>query len=634
MLHRMFIISCLMFCSLIAQESLDQGLPPLVPREVLFGNPEKTSPQISPDGKRLAYLAPVNGVLNVWVKTIGIDDAHPVSNDIDRGIRSYGWAYNNKHLLYIQDKKGDENWHIYRVDIATQETVDLTPFEGVYASFCALHKDFPDEILIVMNKENPQLFDVYHLNITTGELTLREKNPGNIESWIADRKLQVRAVKTFNPDGGVSLLIRDSSNGEWKIAITWDFADAMYAGVYGFSHDGRKLYLRDSFEANTACLVEYDCASGNRRILAQDPIFDVGGYVADCNDKPLAVCMEKERIEWAALDGKFQSTLQAMLRVDEGDLIISNKSDDDRYWVIGFMRDNQSTKFYLFDQLTGKAEFLFVVRPVLNNYQLASMEPISFIARDGLKIYGYLTCPVGMSCENLPLVLCVHGGPWSRDTWGADPEAQWFANRGYACLQVNFRGSTGYGKAFLNAGNREWGAKMHDDLIDAVNWAVLQGIADPKKIAIFGGSYGGYAALVGATFTPDVFCCAVDIVGPSNLITLLSSIPPYWVSFKKQFDVRLGDPEKDAEFLMSRSPLFKVENIKIPMLIAQGAHDPRVKQAEADQIVEAMKAKGLAYEYVLFEDEGHGFAKTENRLKFYGIAEAFLAKHLGGRCEG
>ncbi|MEW5972099.1 MAG: S9 family peptidase, partial [Pseudomonadota bacterium] len=366
-----------------------------------------------------------------------------------------------------------------------------------------------------------------------------------------------------------------------------------------------------------------------------DSVFDIEAFIKDSNERPLAATLQKERRAWVVIDNEFASILNAMQSVDDGDLIIGNASVDGCYWIIGFVHDNRSQRFYLFDKEKQTAEFLFATRPDLDKYQLALMEPVSFIARDGLKNYGYLTCPRNVPHKNLPLVLCVHGGPWVRDIWGwaesdllqSTQKAQWFANRGYACLQVNFRGSTGYGKAFLNAGNREWGAKMHDDLVDAVGWVVAQGIADPKKIAIFGESYAGYAALVGATFTPDLFCCAVDRVGISNLETYLLSIPPYWISGKKQLYLRVGDPEKDAEFLKSRSPLFKIDNIKIPILIGHGANDIRVRQTESEQIVTTMKAKGLPYEYVLFPDEGHFFVKPENRLKFNAIAEKFLAKY-------
>lgn len=606
---------------------------PLIPRKILLGNPERTNPQISPDGKYLAYIAPVNGVLNVWMKTVNQNDDHPVSTDTDRGIWMYCWTFNNKYLLYLQDKNGDENWHIYRVDLETKQTVDLTPFDGVQARISNRSKDFPDDILICMNKENPKFFDIYKLNISSGEIELLEKNPGNVVAWLPDTNFVVRGALATNSDCGKSLLLRNSEKEAWKTAMTWDFEDVLNTNIFGFSRNGKKLYMKDSSNSNTSQFVEFDCETGTRTILAQDNIFDVSDALTDFYNRPLAVSTQKERISWTAIDTDFASTLKAMLHVDDGDLFVSSVSVDLRLWILGFIHDNQSPKFYLFDREKQTAELLFLTRPELEEYKLASTKPISFISRDGLKIYGYLTCPIDTPSKNLPLVLLVHGGPWSRDFWGYNYEVQLFANRGYACLQVNYRGSRGYGKEFVNAGNREWGNKMHNDLMDAVNWAINDGIADPNKIAIFGGSYGGYAALVGATFTPGTFCCAVDSCGPSNLLTCLASIPPYWTAEKRQWDLRVGDPEKDIAFLRSRSPLFKVDNIKIPMLVAQGANDPRVKQAESEQIIEAMKAKGLQYEYVLFPDEGHGFVKPKNRLKFTAVAEKFLAKHLGGRYE-
>ncbi len=542
-------------------------------------------------------------------------------------------------LLYAQDKGGDENWHLYRTDLTTNRTVDLTPFHGVKAGFCASDKNYPDDILITMNKKNKKLFDIYHLNLITGALELREKNPGNIKKWIVDSNLQIRAALQFTQEE-LSLLLRATEKDPWETVMSWNFEDVMTVDVpvvtldvFCFSRDGNKLYLKDPTDSDTVRLIEYDCTTGSRTVLADDLIFDVTEFVKNSDKKPLAAIVNKERPEWITLDQEFASTLQAIHAIDTGDLFISNASIDGRYWVIGFVHDTKSTQYYLFDTQTLTTDFLFTVRPELDNYQLAPMKPISFTSRDGLTIHGYLTCPVGIQHKNLPLILLVHGGPWQRDTWFLNAAVQWFANRGYACLQVNYRGSVGYGKTFLNAGNREWGAKMHDDLIDAVNWATAQGIADPQKIAIYGGSYGGYAALVGATFTPDVFCCAVDICGPCNLVSVLSSLPSYWLSDQKQWDSRVGNPQKDTDFLKSRSPLFKVDNIKIPILIGQGANDPRVKQAESEQIVAALKAKNLPYEYVLFPDEGHGFAKPENRLKFNAIAEKFLAQHLGGRYE-
>jgi dipeptidyl aminopeptidase/acylaminoacyl peptidase len=606
----------------------------LIPRKILFGNPEKTNPQISPDGTRMAYLAPVNGVLNVWVGTVGQDDYQPVTKDTDRGVRFYFWAADNQHIMYIQDVGGNENWRLYATDLESKETRDLTPFENVQVQVIDRDKHFPNELLIAMNKENPQVHDVYHLDLTTGELTLVAKNPGNIMQWVIDTQFKVRGAVTALPDGGTELLIRDNEQAGWRKLITWNADDALTSGPVGFTRDGESLYLEDSREANASRLVRLNIATGALDVLAADPHYDVGSVVINPDSYDVqAVAFNKDRVEWVVLDESIRADFDRIRDIHQGDFFITSRDDADTTWIVAFTVDNGPVPFYAYDRKNQSATFLFDNQPELSKYTLAHMEPITFTSRDGLTIHGYLTLPPGAGRENLPMVLDVHGGPWHRDAWGYNPEAQWFANRGYACLQVNFRGSTGYGKDFLNAGNKEWGRNMHNDLVDGVNWAIQQGIADPKRIAIYGGSYGGYAALVGATFTPDLFCCAVDIVGPSNLITLIKTIPPYWSTFLATFHKRVGNPDTEEEFLKSRSPLFRVDQIKIPMLIAQGANDPRVKQAESEQIVEAMKSKGISYEYMLFPDEGHGFAKPENRLKFYAAAEKFLARYLGGRYE-
>lgn len=606
----------------------------LIPKKVLFGNPERTNPQISPDGKRMAYLAPVNNVLNVWVGVVGEDNYQPVTKDTDRGIRFYFWAADNKHIMYIQDMGGNENWRLYATDLETEETRDLTPFDNVQAQIIERDKHFPNELLVGLNKENPQVHDVYHLDLTTGELTLVAKNPGNVAAWVVDTQFQVRGSVVAMPDGGNELFIRDDVQSEWKKIVTWSADDALGSGPVGFAKDGQSIYLLDSRNVNANCLVQLNIATGQSTILAQDPLYDVGRVMIHPDTQIIqAVAFNKDRIEWITLDEAIKPDFEAIREIRQGDFAITNRDDADHTWVIAFTVDNGPISYYAYEREKKQAAFLFYNQPELSKYTLANMEPISFTSRDGLTVHGYLTLPIGERSKDLPMVLDVHGGPWARDSWGYNPEAQWFANRGYACLQVNFRGSTGYGKDFLNAGNREWGRNMHNDLVDAVNWAIERGIANPKKVAIYGGSYGGYAALAGATFTPDLFCCAVDIVGPSNLITLIKTIPPYWSTFLATFHKRVGNPDTEEEFLKSRSPLSKVDQIKIPMLIAQGANDPRVKQAESEQIVEAMQRKGISYEYMLFPDEGHGFAKPENRIKFYTAAEKFLAKHLGGRYE-
>ena len=606
----------------------------LIPRNVLFGNPEKTSPQVSPDGTKMAYLAPVNNVLNVWVGTIGSDNFQPVTKDEDRGVRFYFWAQDNKNIMYIQDVGGNENWRLYATSLETRETRDLTPFENVQVQIIDRDKHFPNELLIGMNKENPQVHDVYHLDLTTGELTLVAKNPGNIMNWVTDAHFNVRGAVTALPDGGTELLVRDDEHSEWRKLVTWDADDSLTSGPIDFTLDGQAIYLQDSRNVNAGRLVKLNIAMGDITVIAEDPQYDVGNVIVHPDTHEVqAVAFNKDRNEWVVLDESILMDFDNIGGIHRGDFFIISRDNADTTWVAAFTVDNGPVPYYAYDRKSQKATFLFDNQPELNKYTLATMKPITFTSRDGLTIHGYLTLPQGEQKTDLPMVLNVHGGPWGRDAWGYRPDAQWFANRGYACLQVNFRGSTGYGKNFVNAGDREWGRNMHNDLVDAVQWTIDKGIADPKKVAIFGGSYGGYAALVGATFTPDLFCCAVDIVGPSNLNTLIRTIPPYWSTFLATFHKRVGNPDTEEEFLNSRSPLFRVDQIKIPILIGQGANDPRVKEAESEQIVEAMKSKGIDYEYMLFPDEGHGFAKPENRLKFFAAAEKFLAKHLGGRYE-
>jgi dipeptidyl aminopeptidase/acylaminoacyl peptidase len=606
---------------------------PLIPREVLFGNPERASPGISPDGTRIAWLAPVDGVLNVWVGQIGADDAKPVTDDTDRGIRDYRWAHDDRHLLYVQDRGGDENWHLYAVDLEGGATRDLTPFDGVQAQLVATDKEFPDQVLVGLNKDNPELHDVYQLDLATGKLDLVASNPGFI-GWLADADLRVRCGVAPTPDGGLIVMVRGSEDAEWRQALQVGPEDALGTSPVAFSRDGNHLIMVSSQDANAARLVRLDLADGDRQVIYADPRYDVESVVLHPDThEPELVTVVRDRAEIEAVDPALAEELARIRAVHPGDPAFLGRDHDDRTWLLAFTADDGPVTYYAWDRAEQRATFLFVHRPELERYQLAGMEPFSFTARDGLEVHGYLSFPPGASRSGLPTVLKVHGGPWYRDIWGFDPEAQWLANRGYLCVEVNFRGSTGYGKAFLNAGDREWGAAMHDDLVDAVRHVVERGWADPARVAIYGGSYGGYAALVGATFTPDLFRCAVDLVGPSNLKTLIESIPPYWKPMVALFNTRVGDPETEVDFLWSRSPLSKVDQIRIPVLIAQGANDPRVKQAESEQIVAAMRDKGIAYEYLLFPDEGHGFAKPENRLRFYAVAERFLATHLGGRHE-
>lgn len=612
----------------------------LIPRSILLGNPEKAGPQISPDGTRLAYLAPVQNVLNVWVGFPGGNDFQPITKDEDRGILSYFWAPDNQQILYLQDSGGNENWRLYATHLETGQTRDLTPFAHVQTQILHHDKHFPNELLLTMNKEDPRLRDVYHLDLPSGTLKRVAKNPGNVARWVVDRQFQVRGAVATHPDGRSELLIRDNEHSDWRSIVSWKADDVsltsrLPSGPVGFTLDGQSLFLLEARDANASRLVRLHITTGDRTVLASDPQYDVSHVLLHPDTYEVqAVAFNKDRLEWTVLDESIKRDFERLRDIHRGDLLISGHDDANQTWMIRFTVDNGPVPFYAYDRKQQSATLLFEHQPAWSTYTLARMEPISFSSRDGLTIHGYLTLPPGEAQTSLPMVLNVHGGPWFRDSWGYHPEAQLFANRGYACLQINFRGSTGYGKDFLHAGDKEWGRKMHHDLVDGVNWAIEQGIADPQRIAIYGGSYGGYAALVGATFTPDLFCCAVDIVGPSNLLTFIQSLPPYWSMGQSViFRTRVGNPDTEEELLQSRSPLFKVDQIKIPLLIAQGANDPRVKQAESEQIVAAMKRKGIPYEYLLFPDEGHGFVKPENRLTFYAAVEKFLARYLGGRYE-
>ena len=602
----------------------------LIPLEVLLGNPERTAAAISPDGKRLSYMAPVDGALNVFVGDAGEGNERPITHDTERGIAGYFWTYDNRHIMYIRDKDGSENFRLYDVDLETGVQRDLTPFDGVQCQIIAHRKEFPNVVLLGLNKDNPQLHDIYRLDLTTGDIEKIVENPG-FTGWVVDQDLKVRGAVQPLPDGGSVILVREDEASEWRPLVQVPPEDAESTGPAGFTLDGQSMYVQTSVDTNTGRLVKMNIATGAVDVIAQDPEYDIAGAMLNPDTREVeAVVVYRDRLEFQVFDDAVRGDFDALQRLSSGDLSINDRSVDDTTWLVAFDDDSGPVKFYTWDRNSQTATFLFDHRPLLNDYPLVPMEPFSFTARDGLTIHGYLSFPADVERTGLPAVLNVHGGPWVRDGWGLNPEAQWLANRGYVCVNVNFRGSSGYGKNFLNAGDREWGAKMHDDLLDAVEHLVAQGIVDRERVAIYGGSYGGYAALIGATFTPDVFKCAISMVGPSNLNTLIASVPEYWKPLLAMFNKRVGD---DEDFLWSRSPLSKVDNIAIPILIEQGENDPRVKQAESEQIVEAMKEHGIDYEYALYENEGHGLVKPENRLDFYHRADRFLAKHLGGRAE-
>ena len=609
------------------------SLPPLIQREILLGNPERANPKLSPDGKYLTYIAPdKNKILQVWIRTVGKNDDQVLTADKHRGIRNYFWTYNGEQLIYLQDSDGDENFHIYTIDANSKQVRDLTPFKGVKAEMIALDPHFPTEALVGLNLKDPHKHDAYHINLQTGKTTLELENPGNVVQSIADSQFQIRAAIATKPDGGSTLAVREVKTQPWKIIRKWGADEDV--GAVGFSLDGKTLYITDNNNANASRLVSLDLAKGVETVVAQDPQYDVGETLIHPLKRQIqAVAFYRDKLEWQVLDKSIVTDFQAIAKVRRGEFSVVSRDLADKTWLVAYRTDDGPVYYYTYDRASQKSQLLFSNQPKLEGLSLAQMTPISYKSRDSLTIHGYLTTPVGIAAKNLPTVLLVHGGPWDRNNWGYNPLVQWLANRGYAVLQINFRGSTGYGKQFLNAGNREWAGKMHNDLIDGVNWIVKQGVADPKKIAIMGGSYGGYATLVGLTFTPDVFAAGVDSFGPSNLLTLLNSIPPYWKPVRAKLYYRVGDAEKEPDFLKSRSPLFFVNRIQAPLLIGQGANDVRVKQAESEQIVAAMRKDKKPVEYVLYSDEGHGFVRPPNRLHFYAKAEEFLAKYLGGRVE-
>jgi len=618
----------------------DDSQVKLIPRQTLFGNPDKASARLSPDGSKLSFLAPRDGVLNVFVGPVDNPDAaKAVTDDKLRGVRSYFWAYDSQHILYVQDTGGDEDWHVYSVDLSNNETKDLTPLKKIAAQIDTVSEKFPQEILIGLNDRDPRYHDVYRINIVTGERKLVQENP-EYSGFVCDDDYKVRFATKFTPDGGNQLYEADG-NGGWKEFQKIDFADTLTTSPAGFDKTGKILFMTDSRGRNTSALAQIDLATGKETILAANELADVSGVLSHPTEKNVqAVAFNYEKTKWNILDPAIADDIKYLSGVAPGEIQVPSRTLDDKTWIVAYLMDDGPVRYYLYDRTKKEAKFLFTNRKSLEGLPLVKMHPVVIKSRDGMNLVSYLSLPKDSDPDNtgrpnkpLPLVLLVHGGPWARDSWGFDTEHQLLANRGYAALSVNYRGSTGFGKAFGNAGDKEWAGTMHNDLIDAVDWAIAEKIADPKRIAIMGGSYGGYATLVALTFTPDKFACGVDIVGPSNLLTLLSTIPPYWAPALQMFKDRVGDPTTDEgkKLLNERSPLNFVEKINRPLLIGQGANDPRVKQSEADQIVQAMEAKHIPVTYVLFPDEGHGFARPENNLAFYAVAEAFLAKQLGGR---
>ena len=613
-----------------------QNADELIPRTVLFGNPERIGPQLSPDGSEIAYIAPVDSVLNLWVMNIDGTEPRQLTYDTNRGVTNYFWAKNGTDILYMQDQAGEENTHVYRLNVETGEVTDLTPFEDVRAYVSDTDRDRPNTVIIEMNRNNPMFFDVYSCDLVSGELTLLEENPGTLENgamvvgYITDQDLSVRGMATIDPaDGTISFFLRDSIGSEWEEFVSFSALDMVQPER--FSEDGTGIYYQSNLESNTTKLLYQDLETGEIREIAHDPMADIGGVSFDpFTGEPRAVSFHYLRRNVEVLDPSIEEDYSFLGEYNPGDFGVVSADLADSTWIVAYFTPQSPAVYYVYDRTTQEMSFLFNAIPALDEYRLAEVEPVVINARDGWELPSYLTLPVDAGTDPLPMVLYVHGGPWARDYYGYDPFAQMLADRGFAVLQVNFRASSGFGKDHLNAGNREWGGLMQDDLTDAVRWAITEGIADPDRVVIMGGSYGGYATLAGVTFTPELYCCGIDFFGPSNLITFRETVPPYWRPLDALMDIRIGDLEEDSLMLEERSPLNYVENISVPMLIVQGANDPRVVQAESDQMVDALRENGNEVYYLVYENEGHGFAIEANRLEFAGRVEEFLYNHVRG----
>ena len=628
--------------SVSAAQAADAAAP-LIERSKLFGNPSRAAAALSPDGRWLSWLAPREGVLNIWVAPVSnLDQAKPLTDSRDRPIRQQFWAPDSSMVLYIQDKGGDENFLLYGIEIDSGEERTLTPFENTRVQLIASSPLFKDRILVGLNNRDARWHDVHSLELATGKLTEIIRGDG-YAGFVADANLALRMALRPNAEGGFDFFeVKNNQVADRSLAST-TLEDSLTTQPVGFTTDGTTLYWIDSRGRDTAALVAQDVASGATKVIGAADRADVSNALTNPKTGVVeAYAVTYLREEWTALDPAIGSDLAWLSSSLSGDVSVTSRTDDDRLWTVAVDPVIASPEVHLFDRTQKTLQRLYVSRPELEGAPLQSMHPVEITARDGLVMTAYVTLPPGAKADMpqrpakpVPMVLLVHGGPWARDNYGYNAYHQWLANRGYAVLSVNFRGSTGFGKAFISAGDLEWGRKMHDDLLDAVNWAIKENIAQPDQIAIMGGSYGGYATLAGLTFTPEVFACGVDIVGPSNLETLLQTIPPYWTAVIEQFHQRMGNPntEEGLALLKERSPLYKAGNIVKPLLIGQGANDPRVKQAESDQIVSAMNEKGIPVTYVLFPDEGHGFARPENNIAFNAVTENFLATCLGGRAE-
>lgn len=610
---------------------------PLIPRKAFFSQNPDMAVKISPNGKYITFIKPYEGVLNIWLQNV--DDkkeAIPVTKFKDPIFNNqYRWAQNNEQILFFRDSNGNENTHIYSVDLKSFKIIDLTPFDNVQAKIIRGNEKYPDEIVVAINNRDPEYHDLWIINTRTGERRLIYENNEKFGELFVDHDHRLRIGRKSDGKGGYNFFIRDLLDKSWKPFIHFDKEDSLTSRILEFSSDNQRIYYLDSTNSNTVMLYSSNIDPNNLQTekIASEEKSDILNVIFDPGTKkPQAAVSEFLRIQYTILDPEIQADVKYLQNFSAGDLSFVDSSLDNQKWIVSYSYDNKPIRYYLYDRPKKKASFLFSPNEELEKFPLTTMQPVIITSRDGLPLVSYLSIPKQGSGKNIPMVLWVHGGPSARDNWGYNVIHQWLNNRGYAVLSVNYRGSVGFGKKFVNAGNRQWSKKMQDDLIDAVNWSIEKGIADPKKICIGGASYGGYATLVGLTSTPELFACGVDISGGSNLQTIFEEIPPYMKDELEEFDYRIA-PGNDKEFLKSISPLYKVDKISKPLLIAQGRNDIRVHESQSTQIVEAMKKNHKPVIYVLFPDEGHAFVKTENDLAFYAIMEAFLAKELGGRFE-
>lgn len=601
-----------------------------VPMEDFFKDPEKIGFRISPNGQMIIYKAPHMGRMNVFVQKLGDTNAIAITQETERSIYDAFWESDDR-IIYTKDQGGDENLHVLSVKTDGSGLVDHTPFEKVQASVVDILEDKPNELLIQHNKRNPQVFDVYLLNIVTNEMKMVAENPGSITEWVTDHEGNIRAAVTS--DGvNTSLLYRNTEKDKFKPVVTTNFKESITPLIFTF--DNKNLICLSNLGRDKIALVEFDPATAKEvKVIYENPDADITGLDYSKLRKVLTVAYyETDKLQKYFLDEESRQIDSIIKTNIPGYLFqITRKSKDETKLLTFIYSDRYYGGYCLYDTKSGDFLKLADSKPWLNENNMAEMTPISYQSRDGLTIHGYLTLPKGIDPKNLPVIVNPHGGPWHRDSWDFNPEVQFLANRGYAVLQMNFRGSTGYGRAFWEASFKQWGRTMQNDITDGVKWLISEGIADSTRIAIYGGSYGGYATLAGITLTPDLYACAVDYVGVSNMFTFMSTIPPYWEPYRVMMQEMVGDPVKDSIMLAEVSPVFLINNIRCPLFVAQGANDPRVNINESDQIVDSLRKMGVVVEYMVKDNEGHGFYNEENRFDFYRSMEKFLGTHLKGQ---